>query len=807
MVTSTRGGGYRPPHGAGPSSVPDESRSPTVWVVEDSTLEATKIYDVLSLSMNVVKFNDGEALIEHMAAQSCIPDVLILDWEMPGMNGPEVCRFVRQLHSQLDLPVLMLTSHRDQADVVSGLDAGANDFVAKPYHAAELRSRAFGLAQLKRSHDQTRRLEAVHHGRTQDALRASEMLHRRFSESGMIGVCQWRTGGGVIEANDEFLRIAGASRADLTNAGVNWLMITHPDDRHLDAAALQEIDAGGSCRPYEKRFVCRGGEPISVLCGAASVHGVTGGGVAYFVDLTAVRHAEDSLRASERNHAITLDSIADAVIATDTTGRVTRVNPVACQLAGLSLAEIDGRPLAEVFRIVDRDTGDVLPSVVGRVLLTRSVVELADVAELASADGTRRPIAGRASLIRGSTGDAMGVVMVFHDTSMDKDARSAQLRSVASELSSNLTKSRFLATVSHEIRTPMNGIIGMASLLLDGWLTAEQRLQAEVLQRSGQDLLAVVDNILDFTKLQAGKLSLEEVDLELHTCLRDVEQLVSPRAKEKGLAFRTEIDPSVPSRVRGDAVRLRQILLHLVTNAIKFTRYGSVTVRVRAKRSSDVHAIEIEVEDTGIGIPADRIVHLFQPFGQIDQSITRRAGGTGLGLAISRSLVDAMNGTLEVISTDGKGSLFRVCVQLREAAIPVWAPTDAAPRADAPARGRILVVDDSIPNQQVAVQILNRAGYECDVACNGREAVQAMQAGSYCVVLMDCHMPEMDGHEATIAIRALPSSSRDTPIIAMTADTMDGSRERCLVSGMNAYVAKPFARDELLATIRRLTGS
>jgi PAS domain S-box-containing protein len=527
------------------------------------------------------------------------------------------------------------------------------------------------------------------------------------------------------------------------------------------------------------------------------------GSLSLLADLSQRRREELEMRETERRFRDLFENAHDIIFSLDLNGGITSWNKAAEQATGYSRSEALQMNLADL--LASHDTGRIHEITAVKLAGATGVEELAvitrDWRQLLWEVNVRLQFAdGRPASLEGIARD----VTERKRCADELTGKNLELSmALAAARQAAAAKSRFLANMSHEIRTPMNGIVGMSQLLLSSPLSVEQRECAATIRSSADSLLAVFEDVLDFSRMETGSLRLDPAPFPVETLFDKVRAMVEPRAREKGLAFSFDLDPALPRWLVGDAARLRQVLGNLIANAIKFTERGGVSVRLTLERETGSGAVlRADVRDTGIGIAQDDAARLFESFVQADDSATRRYGGTGLGLAICRKLVEMMGGRIGVESEPGRGSTFWFTVELPKAEGPAEVPDiEAAPRPGI----HVLLAEDNEVNRRIVLRMLAKSGASIDAVANGREAVEAIGRTKYDLVLMDVHMPEMDGFAATAEIRRRQNGGPHIPIVAMTAKAMAGDREECLAAGMDDYISKPIRLEDLESALSRWT--
>jgi two-component system cell cycle sensor histidine kinase/response regulator CckA len=623
--------------------------------------------------------------------------------------------------------------------------------------------------------------------------------------------------GGLRYISPSCERHTGYSREDFQHDSDLMKRILHPDDRNkFDSHLLVDSDAATKAHQHHTdfRITTRSGEERWFAHVCQPVYDGDGnylGRRASNRDITERKMVEDALR---RNENFLIES-----------QRVGRIGSYEYDIqAGMwtstetldEILGIDGsfvRDTEGYMNLVDPEYRERIKD-----YLMFNVINLRQPFDREypirrNSDGERCWIHGHGRLHFDTAGNPVRMVGTIQDVNDRKQMEDVLRQASAAAESANAAKSQFLATMSHEIRTPMNGVIGMIELLQHSSLTTEQHEYAEKAKNAGLELVHLLNDILDLSRIEADKLELELSSFDLRKLISDTISPLALQANKKGLELASSIDADVPAALKADAGRLRQIITNLVDNAIKFTPRGEVTLQVRKDSEDERTAtIRILVCDSGVGIAVDKLEHIFEPFTQADSSTTRSYGGTGLGLAICRRLAGLMGGRIGVESAVGQGSTFWFTVVvdklIGEMATPPGPVTGDHLRVPLPAmpvtaKFRILLVDDDLRSLEIVTKLLKKHGYQVDVACDGKEALQALENYDYALVLMDCMMPGMSGYEVTAVIRDPSSAVRrhDLPVIALTGNTMKQDRDRCIASGMNDHLPKPLVLNALLAKL------
>jgi PAS domain S-box-containing protein len=492
-----------------------------------------------------------------------------------------------------------------------------------------------------------------------------------------------------------------------------------------------------------------------------------------------------------------VQNLGEGIGIVDLDERFQFANPAAEEIFGVRPGALVGRNLREFtdperFEFVRRQTEE-------RRRGERGTYEL----EVVGADGVPRVLLVTAAPLRDRAGQIVGVLGIFRSITALKEVEADLRRAKEAAEAANRAKSDFLANMSHEIRTPMGGVVGMLRFLREADLPTPESEYARLAHDSALSLLTILNDIIDYSRIAAGKLELNLAPFDLIAAVADAASLLRAKAHEKNLVLRVLAADDVPPWRLGDAGRLRQVLLNLLGNAVKFTAEGSVSAAVR--RPSDdrsAEAVEIEVADTGVGIAPEFLLQLFTQFTPLSAGGTANQRGSGLGLSISKRLVELMGGAISVRSELGRGAVFTVRLTLPLTAAPAAEGAVSSPERPA-LRGRVLLVEDDKINQFVAQKMLEDLGCEVRTAGDGAEAIAAWESDELDLILMDVRMPRMDGYEATAEIRRREPPGRRAPIVALTAHAVEGSREQCLAAGMDDYLSKPMTYESLAAVVRR----
>ncbi|HBY60385.1 MAG TPA: hypothetical protein DEH78_11215 [Solibacterales bacterium] len=641
------------------------------------------------------------------------------------------------------------------------------------------------------------------------AVRALEQSEKRlalFARAANDALWDWDPATGVVWRNDGFRNLVGGP--DPPGSDFEWWESRiHPDDHADVRAQVAEGLASASSFSMQYRLRRAAGDYVLVLDRAYIDRDAKGGVrrvVGAVTDITPLTRAEEALHQQEEYFRRIFEESPTGIALIDTDGRVTRVNSRFAEMLGALPADLVGASFLDFTHPEDA----AIDLELSKRLFEGAIPRYRLDKRYLRSDGSVVWVSLTATVLRNREGGVIcGLGMVEDITGRRAVEEALHIAREKAEAASE-AKSAFLAQVSHEIRTPMNGLLGMLELLRSSGLSEEQSRWLEAATQAGNGLLRVINDILDVTKLQHGRLAIHPAPFSPHQLLNDLASLYRPRAEAKGIRFVLTEGPGVPAALLGDEGRLRQVMMNLLDNALRFTSSGSVELAMQIDPEGPF-AIEFSVADTGMGIPTAALPSLFEPFSPLSAQTSRSLGGTGLGLAIAKQLIVRMGGAIGVESVPGAGSRFVVRVPLPETeAAPAGAGT-ASPKPDAvqtkqPFLGRtILLAEDNQINQRVGQSLLARLGAQVDVAASGVDALRLWQERPYDLILMDCLMPVMDGFEAAREIRRRGERGAEVPIVALTALALDEDRQECLRAGMNDVIAKPVRQETLRQVLSR----
>ncbi|MBW8039353.1 MAG: response regulator [Planctomycetes bacterium] len=815
-----------------------------ILIIDDDQLDAKALQRHLSrCQRHTIKSEYAADLDQALEKLSCRHfDLVFLDNRLGGgMTAREV---VEKFHKEnIDVPVIIVTGQGDEQTAVELMKIGAYDYITKDKLAPELiETIIFNTAE--------QHVLKVMQKRSEEILRESEERYRRITNAVTDYIYTVHLENGcpaeTIHSN-ACVAVTGYVSEEFKSDPYLWINMVHPEDRNAVHEQVLHCVSGQDCESVEHRIIRKDGTIRWLKSTLVCHYDPQGKLLSYdglLQDVTERRHIQEQLDRKQRNLEAIFDAAPVGMLLVDENLIAKRVNKAIKEMVCKDYSQIINQHVCDSIGCIKStsDEGECGDSqACATCLLQKTIKSALDLHKSVNGiefhptlkvDGKEitpwLSISAEPTIIDG----CMCVVVAVNDITKRKHAEeeleqanrqledSVERANMMAEeaVVADLAKSQFLANMSHEIRTPMNAIIGFSEVLAEEGLSNEQKHHVDIIRESAENLLELINDILDFSKIAAGKLNIEITDCSLEHLFAVVESLMRPAAKEKNLAFEILQCSQLPAQIRTDPVRLRQCLINLINNAIKFTEKGHVYVNVSMEEVDEYGTpkpyIRFDVEDTGIGIPPEKQELIFDTFVQADGAATRRYGGTGLGLTITKQLAQLLNGKLSVASEEGKGSVFTLVVpaNVDVKSQPLFEKYDLISRLEHEPDplekdkfvGRVLVAEDSPTNQVLISLLLKRKGLDVTVVENGKDAVDKALAQSFDLIFMDIQMPKMNGYDATKSLR---KNGVTIPIVALTAHAMKGDKQKCLSAGCSDYLAKPLNREKLVQIIRKYLSS
>lgn len=774
------------------TGTPDKPVQPVeILLVDDRPENLMSLEAILSNEeYKLVKAGSGREALKILLQDHDFA-IILMDVQMPVMDGFETSLLIRQSEKFKHVPIIFLSANTDnQEDIYKGYKTGAVDFMLKPLQPEILKAKVAVFVDLYRKNHELV-VQGEHLRELNSRLMRQSQYVRSLIEASLDPLITINSEGKITDVNEAMEKITGLKRDSIMGTDF-FNYFTRPE---VAKQVYEDVFDKGSIQDYQLTIRHKNGKLTDVLFNG-SVYKDEKGDV-----LGVVVVAREKLLSKYSRTLI--EASLDPLITINSEGKITDMNQALTDLVGVSREEIVGSDFFD--HITDRQKAKA----VYEEAFAKGFVKDSPLT-IKHKNGKLTDVLCNGSVYRDERGRVMGTVLVARDITarkkfenelIDAKKRAEKAAKIAEEAVK--AKQQFLSNMSHEIRTPMNAIVGFTKVVLKTELSDKQREYINAIKISGDALIVLINDILDLAKVDAGKMTFEKIPFKLSASIYAMLHLFETKIREKNLELVKEYDNSIPEVLIGDPVRLHQIVLNLVSNAIKFTSKGKITVEVKMlQEDADKATLQFSVTDTGIGIPEDRLESIFDNFQQASSGTARLYGGTGLGLAIARQLVIAQGGKIWVKSKPGEGSTFAFTIAFRKSKEKQLAASDQNDTEEVKAsKARILVVEDVALNQLLMKTVLEEFGFEMEVASNGKVAIERLRQKKFDLVLMDLQMPEMNGFTATEMIRS--KLKLDIPIIALTADVTTVDLEKCRSVGMNDYVSKPIDDKLLLKKINK----